>query len=87
VDLEVAQGLIAVRGPGGTVRDMLAALAPELVTSRWSDSMRVTLVGFGDGLENISPERVRVAASLDEVLPSLAERADAPRRPPRRKAT
>jgi hypothetical protein len=77
VDLEVAHGLIAVRGPDGTVRDMLAALAVELVTNRWSDSMRVTLVGFGDGLENISPERVRVAASLDDVLPSLAERAEA----------
>jgi hypothetical protein len=77
VDLEVAHGLIAVSGPGGTVRDMLAALAVELVTNRWSDSMRVTLVGFGDGLENISPERVRVAASLDDVLPSLAERAEA----------
>ncbi|MGH3251916.1 MAG: hypothetical protein ACRDOI_37690 [Trebonia sp.] len=76
VDLEVAHGLIAVHGPGGTVRDMLAALAVELVTNRWSDSMRVTLVGFGDGLENISPERVRVAASLDDVLPSLAERAE-----------
>jgi hypothetical protein len=77
VDLEVAHGLIAVRGPADTVRDMLAALAVELVTNRWSDSMRVTLVGFGDGLESISPERVLVAASLDDVLPSLAKRSEA----------
>ena len=72
MDLEVAHGLIAVHGPGGTVRDTLAV---ELVTNRWSDLMRVTLVDFGDGVENISPERVRVAASLDDVPPSLAERA------------
>jgi hypothetical protein len=77
VDLEVAHGLIAVRGPADTVRDMLAALAVELVTNRWSDSMRVTLVGFGDGLENISPERVLVAAALDDVLPALAKRSAA----------
>ena len=77
VDLEVAHGLIAVRGPAATVRDMLAALAVELVTNRWSDSMRVTLVGFGDGLENLSPERVVVSPSLDDVLPALAKRAEA----------
>jgi hypothetical protein len=77
VDLEVAHGLIAVRGPAGTVRDMLAALAVELVTNRWSDSMRVTLVGFGDGLESIAPERVFVASSLEDVLPALASRSEA----------
>jgi hypothetical protein len=77
VDLEVAHGLIAVRGPSGVVRDMLAALAVELVTNRWSDSMRVTLVGFGEGLENVSPERVLVSPSLDDVLPTLAKRSEA----------
>lgn len=75
VDLEVAHGLIAVRGPAEAVRAALAALAVELVTNRWSDTMRVTLVGFGEGLENIASERTVVAASLDDVLPSLAERA------------
>jgi nucleoid-associated protein YgaU len=74
VDLEVAHGLIAVRGPADKVRAALAALAVELVTSRWSDRMRVTLVGFGEGLEVISPERVVVARSLDEALPELERR-------------
>jgi hypothetical protein len=77
VDLEVAHGLIAVRGPVETVRAALAAIAVELVTNSWSDSMRVTLVGFGEGLENISPERTEVAASLDDVLPELAKRSQA----------
>ncbi len=75
VDLEVAHGLIAVRGPADTVRAALAALAVELVTKRWSDRMRVTLVGFGEGLEIISPERVVVAPSLEGVLPELERRA------------
>ena len=75
VDLEVAHGLIAVRGPRQVVQAALSALAVELVTNRWSDHMRVTLVGFGDGLAEISPERVEVARTLDENLPDLEKRA------------
>ena len=74
VDLEVAHGLIAVRGPADTVRSALAALAVELVTNRWSDRMRVTLVGFGDGLDLIAPDRVVLAGTLEEALPELERR-------------
>lgn len=73
-DLEVAHGLVALRGPSDTVRAALAALAVELVTNRWSDGMRVTLVGFGSGLEAIAPERVVVAQTLEEALPELERR-------------
>src|SRR5690349_18119996 len=75
VDLEVAHGLIAVRGRREVVQAALSALAVELVTNRWSDQMQVTLVGFGDGLAEISPERVQVARTLDEILPVLEKRA------------
>ncbi|HEY1624946.1 MAG TPA: hypothetical protein VGG16_14210 [Streptosporangiaceae bacterium] len=75
VDLEVAHGLIAVRGPRHMVQAALAALAVELVTNQWSDRMRVTLVGFGDGLQSISSERIVVLPTLDEALPQLEERA------------
>ncbi|MGD0066992.1 MAG: hypothetical protein ABSB76_26540 [Streptosporangiaceae bacterium] len=71
VDLEVAHGLIAVRGPRPVVQAALSALAVELVTNRWSDRMRVTLVGFGDGLTDLAPDRVRVVRTLDEALPEL----------------
>jgi hypothetical protein len=75
VDLEAAHGLIAVRGPSVAVRSALAALAVELVTNRWSDRMRVTLVGFGAGLELIAPDRVELVGSLEEALPALERRA------------
>jgi hypothetical protein len=75
VDLEVAHGLIAVRGPRPMVQAALAALAVELVTNLWSDRMRVTLVGFGEGLQNLSNERVSVLPTLDEALPRLEARA------------
>jgi hypothetical protein len=57
------------------VQAALSALAVELVTNRWSDQMQVTLIGFGDGLAEISPERVKVARTLDDILPDLEKRA------------
>ncbi|MCP2345923.1 hypothetical protein [Nonomuraea roseoviolacea] len=76
VDLEAAQGLINIRGPQTTAA--LAALAVELATNRWSDGMRITLVGFGEELTAIAPDRVRSVGSLAEVLPEL-EASAAPR--------
>ena len=75
VDLEVAHGLVAVRGPHRPVQAALAALAVELATNRWSDQMRITLVGFGEELAMIAPGRVTAVATLDEALPQLQARA------------
>jgi hypothetical protein len=75
VDLEVAHGLVAVRGPHRPVQAALAALAVELATNRWSDQMRITLVGFGEELAMIAPGRVTAVAALDEALPELQARA------------
>lgn len=75
VDLEAAQGLIAVSGSPQLVRAALAAMAMELATNRWSDRMEITLVGFGAELTMIAPDRVRTVGSLAEVLPGLEERA------------
>jgi len=74
VDLEVAHGLIAVRGPHRGVQAALAALAVELATNRWSDRMRITLVGFGEELTMLAPDRVTAVASLDEALPAMETR-------------
>ena len=38
--------VIAMDGPADGVQAALAAIAVELVTSRWSDRMQVTLVGL-----------------------------------------
>ncbi|MDF2708394.1 MAG: hypothetical protein K0R62_4046 [Nonomuraea muscovyensis] len=76
VDLEAAQGLINIRGRQTTAA--LAALAVELATNRWSDRMRITLVGFGEELTAIAPDRVRAVGGLAEVLPEL-EATAAPR--------
>ncbi|GLZ03967.1 hypothetical protein Acsp03_14330 [Actinomadura sp. NBRC 104412] len=80
VDLEAAHGLIALRGPEETRRSVLAALALELATNRWSDHMRITLVGFGgelaENLAEIAPDRVRAVPTLHEALPELEGRGE-----------
>jgi hypothetical protein len=80
VDLEAAHGLIAVRGPEETRRSVLAALALELAAGRWSDHMRITLVGFGgelaENLAEVAPDRVRAVPTLHEVLPELERRSE-----------
>ncbi len=75
VNLEAAQGVIALRGPAEQAQAMLAAVAAELAVNCWSDQMRITLVGFGNGLELLAPDRIQIAGTLDEVLPELEARA------------
>ena len=77
VDLEAAQGLIAVTGPAPMVTAALSAMAMELATNRWSDRMQLTLVGFGPELAVLAPDRVHGGDSLDEALPALEARAAA----------
>ncbi|MFI7046374.1 BTAD domain-containing putative transcriptional regulator [Streptosporangium sandarakinum] len=74
VDLEAAHGLISLKGERTT--SALAALAVELATNRWSDRMRVTLVGFGEELAVIAPDRIRCAGTLADVLPELEATAN-----------
>lgn len=73
IDLEAAHGLIRMTGVNTVAA--LSALAVELATNRWSDDMRITLVGFGEELTALAPERIRTAGSLAEVLPELERRA------------
>jgi hypothetical protein len=74
VDLEAAGGAISVAGPQDAARSVVAAAAVELVTNRWSDDMRVTLVGFGPGLAALHPERLRCVDTLAEVLDPVTDR-------------
>ncbi|GAA3831301.1 hypothetical protein GCM10022226_60430 [Sphaerisporangium flaviroseum] len=76
IDLETAHGLINLRGPGHIVAAALAAVAVELATNRWSDHMKLILVGFGPELAMVAPDRITVAGSLAEVLPELSARTE-----------
>ena len=79
VDLEGAGGAICVAGDRNRARSVVAAAAVELVTNRWSDDMRVTLVGFGSALAPISEDRLRCVDSLDDVVEGVTDRLSASR--------
>jgi len=74
VDLESAQGLIAITGEPYQVRAVLAAMAVELVTNLWSGPVSVTLVGFGADLTAPAPGQVTAVDTLAEALPALVAR-------------
>ncbi len=79
VDLEAAHGLIALHGPDEARRAVLAAVAVELATNRWSDHMRITLVGFDEGaVAGIAPDRIRAGrlARRGGGLPELEGRSE-----------
>jgi len=75
VDLESAQGLIAVTGEPRLVQALLAAIAVELVTNHWSGPVGITLVGFGADLIALAPGQVTAVGTLAEAVPALMARA------------
>ncbi|WP_283138545.1 BTAD domain-containing putative transcriptional regulator [Rhizohabitans arisaemae] len=80
IDLEAAHGLISLRAPGHLARSVLASLAVELATNLWSDQMQITLVGVGEELTLIAPDRIRAVRTLAEALPELERQAEEVRR-------
>ncbi|RNM14966.1 LysM peptidoglycan-binding domain-containing protein [Nocardioides pocheonensis] len=74
IDLEYASGLIAVGGDATVGREIVMSTVVDLVTHPWSDHVEVTMVGFGDDLSEIAPDRVRSATDLDEALDRVEAR-------------
>jgi len=68
IDLEYASGLIAVGGEPEVGREVVMSSVVDLATHPWSDDVEVTMVGFGDDISAIAPDRVRSVADLDEAL-------------------
>jgi hypothetical protein len=68
IDLEYASGLIAVGGDAAVGREVVMSSVVDLATHPWSDSVEVTMVGFGDDISEVAPDRVRSVADLDEAL-------------------
>jgi hypothetical protein len=68
IDLEYASGLIAIGGDAAVAREVVMSSVVDLATHRWSDDVEVTMVGFGDDISEVAPERVRSVADLDEAL-------------------
>ncbi|WP_051639905.1 hypothetical protein [Cellulomonas sp. URHE0023] len=77
VDLEAAQGPVAIVGDLAVGAEIASAIAAELSTNRWSDALRVTGVDLPAGLDVLPGERYTSAASASLVLERLrGRRAD-----------
>ena len=75
LDLEYL-GTLGLEGEGQLVSEALDAMAVELATSAWGESLQVTLVGVAPGLASaVGTGRVRQVDDLDELLRMLAGRA------------
>jgi hypothetical protein len=65
LDLE-AVGVTSLVGAAEDIAPVMAWIVTELALASWPDYLHVTLVGFGDRLASIDPERVDVVGALDE---------------------
>lgn len=77
VGLDEAAGIVSFGGITTTARDVVGSLAAEFTTNLWSSGAHVSMVGFGDDLSALSPNRLSYWTSLDEALDKVARRTDA----------
>jgi hypothetical protein len=68
VDLEYASGLIAIGGDPTVSREVVMSTVVDLATHAWSDGVEVSMVGFGDDISDVAPDRIHATADLDEAL-------------------
>ncbi len=68
IDVESMAGLISISGDLAVARDIVVGLGLALATNRWSDSPRVTFVGFADDLTELAPGQIRHYDELPEVF-------------------
>ncbi|MEW2162929.1 BTAD domain-containing putative transcriptional regulator [Streptomyces sp. NPDC007084] len=64
LNLEAVPGIVSLSGSTADRAGVFASVAAELATNGWSDRMTITLVGFGEDLTPLAPNRLR---HLDDV--------------------
>lgn len=71
LDLERAQ-TIAVHGDAQRCAALARYMAAELALNTWSDQVRVSMIGFGQELVDLAPDRLRYLPGTAEDLAALA---------------
>lgn len=67
LDLE-SVAMLTLTGPTDRARALARFIAAELATNAWSDTVAVTVVGVGQELVTLNPERVRAGSDPDTEL-------------------
>ena len=76
LDLEAA-GALSVTGDPEGIRGLLRHLVVELAHQSWSDEIDVLLVGWGQQLTALNPDRLTVADDIPTALAYVGQRAQA----------
>jgi LysM repeat protein len=66
-------GALLLGGTPSDIEECLLALAWDLATARWSDRVRVTMVGFGETVAAGASDRLNYVASLDDLFEQPAD--------------
>lgn len=71
LDLESADGIVAVQGAAMVAREVVAALAVQLVTAPWADAQRVLGHDLGPALAEIGTPALEDAPDLERAVADL----------------
>ncbi|KPI01072.1 transcriptional activator domain-containing protein [Actinobacteria bacterium OK074] len=71
LNLEAVPGIVSLSGAETDRAGVFASVAAELATNGWSDRMTITLVGFGQDLTPLAPNRLRHLDSIEDLIEAM----------------
>ncbi|MGV9453591.1 BTAD domain-containing putative transcriptional regulator [Streptomyces sp. NPDC003635] len=71
LNLESVPGIVSLSGREADRAAVFASVAAELATNGWSDRMTITLVGFGQDLTPLAPNRLRHLDGIDDLIETM----------------
>ncbi|MFH8487923.1 BTAD domain-containing putative transcriptional regulator [Streptomyces longisporoflavus] len=71
LNLEAVPGVVSLSGTEADRAAVFASVAAELATNGWSDRMTITLVGFGQDLTPLAPNRLRHLDGIEALIETM----------------
>lgn len=71
LNLEAVPGVVSLSGTEADRAAVFASVAAELATNGWSDRMTITLVGFGQDLTPLAPNRLRHLDDIEALIETM----------------
>ncbi|MGW7608204.1 BTAD domain-containing putative transcriptional regulator [Streptomyces sp. NPDC054766] len=71
LNLESVPGMVSLSGSATDRAGVFASVAAELATNGWSDRMTITLVGFGEDLTPLAPNRLRHLDDIEALVETM----------------
>ncbi|MEV7195350.1 BTAD domain-containing putative transcriptional regulator [Streptomyces sp. NPDC093510] len=71
LNLEAVPGIVSLSGSQADRAAVFASVAAELATNGWSDRMTITVVGFGQDLTPLAPNRLRHLEDVEALIETM----------------